>query len=272
MTVPATPRALSASPLESARFVPHVVTDPFARDRSDRSTRSAPSERPAQPADTMGHRGDDDLRVVRIEPWADGVHDVMGHDPRSAYVERFWLSMLGPSTTWLLRTIAYGFDSSPDGFTLDVPTTAHALGLAGRVGRHGVFMRALHRLCAFELAAPQPNLEITATLDECFPHDGVEHESIDALVVRRNVPWLSRRQVLRLPTHLRDEHADWERGREPSALLDGMRRRAARLAVSVVNLGEDVDGAERALLHWRFHPSLCREMAQWAWEQVHAES
>ena len=34
---------------------------------------------------------------LRIVPWRDEVIDRVGHDPRSAYVERFWLGILGPS-------------------------------------------------------------------------------------------------------------------------------------------------------------------------------
>ena len=33
------------------------------------------------------------------EPWLDPVIDELGHDPRSAYVETFWLPVLGPPTT-----------------------------------------------------------------------------------------------------------------------------------------------------------------------------
>jgi hypothetical protein len=36
---------------------------------------------------------------VTVEPWPDPVIDELGHDPRSAYVERFWLPVLGPSTS-----------------------------------------------------------------------------------------------------------------------------------------------------------------------------
>ena len=42
------------------------------------------------------------------EPWPDDVIDALGFDPRSPYVERFWLGVIGPSTTWLLRRIAAG--------------------------------------------------------------------------------------------------------------------------------------------------------------------
>lgn len=32
-----------------------------------------------------------------IRPWADPVVDVRGFDPRSQYVERYWLSVIGPT-------------------------------------------------------------------------------------------------------------------------------------------------------------------------------
>lgn len=35
--------------------------------------------------------------LLTIRPWPDEVIDALGHDPRSAYVERFWLGVLGPS-------------------------------------------------------------------------------------------------------------------------------------------------------------------------------
>ncbi len=36
------------------------------------------------------------VSVLPIRPWPDGVIDALGHDPRSAYVEQFWLGVLGP--------------------------------------------------------------------------------------------------------------------------------------------------------------------------------
>jgi hypothetical protein len=35
---------------------------------------------------------------LRVEPWPDPVIDEVGHDPRSAYVETFWLQVLGPTS------------------------------------------------------------------------------------------------------------------------------------------------------------------------------
>ena len=42
---------------------------------------------------------------LTIESWQDPVIDELGHDPRSAYVEKFWLPVLGPSTIWFLRRL-----------------------------------------------------------------------------------------------------------------------------------------------------------------------
>ena len=36
--------------------------------------------------------------LIYISVWSDPLIDRLGHDPRSAYVEQFWLSVLGPST------------------------------------------------------------------------------------------------------------------------------------------------------------------------------
>ena len=48
-----------------------------------------------------------------VLPWADPVVDPIGHDPRSRYVELFWLGILGPTATLLLRRLADGLDVLP---------------------------------------------------------------------------------------------------------------------------------------------------------------
>ncbi len=37
-----------------------------------------------------------DELVLRIRPWSDDVVDKLGFDPRSSYVEDFWLGILAP--------------------------------------------------------------------------------------------------------------------------------------------------------------------------------
>ena len=38
--------------------------------------------------------------TLSVTRWEDAVVDEIGHDARSAYVERFWLSILGPRPAW----------------------------------------------------------------------------------------------------------------------------------------------------------------------------
>ena len=90
--------------------------------------------------------------TLTVRPWADDVIDSLGFDPRAPYVERFWLGVLGPSTTWLLRRIAAGFDQHPEGFEMSLGETAQALGLGDRGGRHSPFLRTVNRMIQFELA------------------------------------------------------------------------------------------------------------------------
>jgi hypothetical protein len=180
-----------------------------------------------------------------VVPWDDPVIDQVGYDPRTVYVERFWLGILGPSATWLMRHLASGLDASPDGFELDLDECATALGLGRRPGANGVFPRTLARCCQFgatRFLAPT------------------------TLQVRRRLPPLTRRQVARLPRSLRDEHARWV-DKPPAAVADDMRDRARQLALSLVELGEDGAGTERQLHRWRFHPALASEATAWAIER-----
>ena len=187
-----------------------------------------------------------EVLTLTVRPWPDPVIDALGHDPRSAYVERFWLGVLGPSTTWLLRLLAAELEANPAGFELDLGEAAHALGLGGRGGRHSPFMRSLARCCRFELAETRP--------------DG-------AFAVRRKVPPLNRRQILRLPPSLQEEHRRWQEAELAVPAAEQLRRRARRLALSLFELGEDREAVERQLSRWRFHPALARESAAWAWDR-----
>lgn len=186
---------------------------------------------------------------VRIVAWSDPVIDAVGHDPRSAYVETFWLGVLGPSTTWLIRRLAAGLDEAPEGFDLPLGDTARSLGLGGE-GRHSPFVRALGRCVQFDLAQP----------------DG------DAvLAVRRRLPPLNRRQLVRLPESVQLAHQRHVEADLATPPLEKMRRRSRRLALSLLELGETLEETERQLLRWRFHPSLCHESARWAWDR-HTEA
>ena len=186
------------------------------------------------------------VTLLPVRPWPDSVIDALGHDPRSAYVERFWLGILGPSTTWLIRYLANRLDASPEGFDLDLAATAQALGLGSKGGRHSPFMRALSRCCQFDVAEARP--------------DGV-------LAVRRKLPPLTRRQILRLSPELVAAHQAWQESELRTPVQEQQRRRSRRLALSLLELGEDVEATEHQLARWKFHPALCREAVAWALER-----
>lgn len=192
--------------------------------------------------DTLTQESD----TLEIRPWPDPVIDALGLDPRSSYVETYWLGILGPSTTWLLRRMARGLEASPAGFTLSLDETARALGLASTRSRHSPFARALTRCVTFDLA---------------------QQQGPGVLAVRRKVPPLSRRQIVRLPAELQQSHEHWQAGRRQTPTVEGQRRRARQLALSLLELGEDLETTERQLARWRIHPAMAHEAAAWAWDR-----
>jgi hypothetical protein len=176
------------------------------------------------------------LRVVR---WLDPVADPHGVHPCSRYVELYWLGIIGPSTTWLLRRLSYGLEVHAGGFDLDLAETARALGLGERLGRNSPFRRAMRRLCTFELARPHgPN----------------------GLAVRVHVPPLPLRHLSRLPEALQQSHRRWQiEQRLPE--IEQTRRRARRLAADLASAGRDRAEIEAQLGAWHFHPAVAFEAA-----------
>ena len=111
-------------------------------------------------------------------------------------------------------------------------------------------MRSLARCCQFDLA-------------EFHPGGG--------LLVRRKVPPLNRRQVQRLSEPLRTAHDEWQQAQLATPPVEQLRQRCRRLALSLFELGEDVEATERQLHRWRFHPRVAREATAWAWRR-HTEA
>lgn len=183
---------------------------------------------------------------LTVVPWPDEVIDALGHDPRSAYVETFWLGILGPSTTWLLRRLVAGLDYHPDGFELPLAETARALGLGDKGGRNSPFVRAMSRLVQFDMA---------------------RRYATNSLAVRRRVPPLNRKQVMRLPFSLQEAHERFQSSDLRQPAIHDVRGRARQLALSMFELGEDLEASERQLMRWRFHPSIVRDAVTWAWDQ-----
>ena len=92
------------------------------------------------------------LPPLLVVAWRDPSSTRSGFDPRSAYVERFWLPLLGPTSTWLLRRLAAEFDHQPDGFSLDAADCARSIGIGNKGGRQGPFHRSIDRCVRFGLA------------------------------------------------------------------------------------------------------------------------
>jgi hypothetical protein len=140
--------------------------------------------------------------TVTIRPWIDPVVDEHGLDPRSAYVEQYWLGVIGPTATWIMRRFAARFDEQPSGYTIDLDHTATSMGLSFTKGAHSPFGKALQRCVMFGLAQPLS----------------------DGFAVRRRLPPVSHRHLRRLPADLQAAHADWQRATVHVAAQDLERR------------------------------------------------
>lgn len=179
--------------------------------------RSQPSRATPSALDQLGHP-----THVTVRPWVDPLVDRHGHDPRSHYVELFWLGVLGPTATWLLRRLVAGLDHRPDGYEVDLVELAAALGLSYTRGAASPFGRAVQRCVMFGLAHPMS----------------------DGIAVRRRVPAVAQRHLRRLPEALQVAHDDWQRATIRADELD----RARRLAAAMLGAGDDALVVEHQLL------------------------
>ena len=62
--------------------------------------------------------------TLTIKPWPDPLIDTIGHDPRSLYVETFWLPTLGPTVLLLMRHLATASTGRRPASTSPSPTRA----------------------------------------------------------------------------------------------------------------------------------------------------
>jgi hypothetical protein len=186
-------------------------------------------------------------RWLHVRPWVDPVLDQQGHDPRSAYVETFWLPLLGPSATLLARQLAAGLERSPEGFGVAADDAARSLGLGAKAGRRSPFNRTVLRLAQFRI---------------------LHLEGPDVLLARRKLPGLTRSQVGKLPAPLQEAHEAYKAAERQAPALPVMRERARTLALTLLQVGETVEEVDEHLRRLRFHPSLCSEALHWALERM----
>jgi hypothetical protein len=159
---------------------------------------------------------------LTIRPWIDPLVDDHGHDPRSRYVEQFWLGVLGPTATWFLRRAAGLLDRYPDGVDIDLAHTAASMGLSFAPGKATPFARALQRCVMF----------------------GVAHQAPGALAVRRRLPPVSARHLRRLPEDVVADHEAW---RTTTVHLDELSR-AHHIALAMLEAGDEAQLVEHRLI------------------------
>jgi hypothetical protein len=123
-----------------------------------------------------------------VRPWWDPQLATTGVDPRSTYVERYWLGVVGPSAVLLLRRFARGLEEHPEGFRISLADTARAIGLGAGVGRQSPINRTIDRACLFNT---------------------MRRVATDEVQVRTHLPLLNARQLSRLPLAVRNSHALW---------------------------------------------------------------
>lgn len=169
-----------------------------------------------------------------IVAWEDPIVDRMGFDVHSGYVERFWLGILGPTATWLLRRLAFGLERYPGGYEVDLCELGASVGVAWSSGHSGPLNRALARCIMF----------------------GVAMRVDGGIAVRRRVPPLSMRQLSRLSDDARAEHDAWERA-EPADEF-----RAQVLAAAMVRAGDAPERVERQLISLGVNPATAIEVAE----------
>ncbi len=167
---------------------------------------------PPTAGEATSERVDPATRVperVRVTPWIDPIVDAHGVDPRSDYVELFWLGILGPSATWFLRRLAAGLEDSPDGYVLDLDLAARSLGLSPRQGRNSPFARVLGRCERF----------------------GMIRFRADVLDARRRVAPVPQRHLQRLPLEIQRAHERWRQADQEGTAEPGSLRSSSSVLV-----------------------------------------
>jgi hypothetical protein len=104
------------------------------------------------PARKLHHSGLMSSAELQVRPWADPVVDAKGHRADSPYVELFWLPILGPSATLLMRRLGLYLDMRPTGLSIDLFDLSAQLGLGRPESRHAALPRAIDRCVRFTMA------------------------------------------------------------------------------------------------------------------------
>jgi hypothetical protein len=125
----------------------------------------------------------DSEELLQFDPWHDPHFDRWGVEPRSPYVERFWVPVLGPSAFVLARNITAVFASHHGSYNIDTETQAALIGTSP-----GQLRRIVERLVQFGLA---------------------KRIVTDHIAIRTSWPAIGNGALRQLPEPLRQAHGDW---------------------------------------------------------------
>lgn len=88
--------------------------------------------------------------TLLVSKWPDAVVEDHGFPVMSsAYVETFWLPVLGPSSLWLLRRLVSTIELADGNALFDTELLSQMLGLGHGIGKHSILGRSVHRLVKF---------------------------------------------------------------------------------------------------------------------------
>lgn len=89
--------------------------------------------------------------IILVDHWRDPLVETHGHHILDAYVETWWLPVLGPAASWVLRRLRLAID--PEGpVQVDTATLASSIGLGAALGANAPLAKSVHRLLMFGAA------------------------------------------------------------------------------------------------------------------------
>lgn len=124
--------------------------------------------------------------MVLVEVLRDPVVESRGHRWNSDYVETYWLPILGPTATWLVRLLARDLERQHTGVVIDLADVAARLGVSWSADGSSTLGRAIAR---------------------CQMFGAVDVAVRSAVLrVRSHMAPLPQRHLARLPASLRARH------------------------------------------------------------------
>jgi hypothetical protein len=179
---------------------------------------------------------------ITLTKWYDPLLEQLGYPVDSEYVEYFWLPILGPSSIWLLRrTSDLLRHSTQHGAVVTSEEFGRSLGLGGMSGGRSLLAK---------------------TISRCVHFDVARLAGAGRIEVRNYLGPLSQRQLERLPPSLQATHRNHCHSRIETALIS-QRKRARQMGLSLLNLGEDIQGIRAQMRSWHFTEDLIEEVAVW---------